>query len=382
MRYVRQFIISFIAIAGLLATLLLMAMMRQPDVSAADATYSFYYLAPDGNDTLQLWQHSQDETTMLTDAASHVTQYGIADDNSAITYVSDAQLWYDDLTDDAAVTVLTALVMPDYGEYAYAHPAISPDKTTVVFSNGGLYKMSTSGGVPELLLEDVGLDATQPEGPPAVRVYRQSEFLDDDTLLLTVGIWEGTLPAVYDLRTDIYTETDPYSYQTADALSDQQLLYYSSSFRGLSEGVFLAPVENPTATQLLIDRSFGGTLPTESAIVFDTVEIEPGIVRLLASWLPVDPSTQGMGYAVVDYNIDSGMSEVVYVTQEQNAVLAQLEQLRFTPDGNAIIGVLGAEYQTDFYQTGNLNGQPAVNDIASDSLQVLTDATVISFTAQ
>ena len=382
MRYLTRFIISFIAIAGLLAGLLLMAVMRQPDVNAADESYTFYYLAPDENDTLQLWQYDQDATTLLTDSAAHVTQYAIADDNSAIAYVSDAQLWYDDLTDDAPSTALTALVMPDYGEYAYGYPAISQDKSTVVFSNGGLYKMSTSGGVPQLLLEDIGLDVTQPEGPPAVRVYRQATFIDNDTLLLTVGIWESTLPAVYDLRTDTYIETDPYSYEAADIISNQRLLYYSSSFRGMAEGVFIAPVENPAATQLLINRSFGDTLPTEGSIVFDTVEIEPGKVRLLTSWIPTDPAAQGMGYSVIDYTIDSGVIDVVYSTQTQDAGLAQLNAHHFTPDGNAIIGVLGAEYQTDFYQTGNLNGQPTVYDIASDSVRVLTDATVMSFTAQ
>ncbi len=184
MRYLRQFVIGFTLLTVMMTSLLAIAMLNQTKAQSPTALYHLYYLAADDNGILQIWQQDNDVKTQFTNASAHVTQFDIVD--RTVVYVSDATLWHDDMDDNAAANALATLNILEYNNFAHAFPTISTDKTQVTYADGGLDLLADSTS--RQLLADVPLTPNGSRAAEQVRAYGESTFINEEVLLLHVGI--------------------------------------------------------------------------------------------------------------------------------------------------------------------------------------------------
>lgn len=326
-----------------------------------------YFIAPDAAGVSQVWALSlTDGATQITQSPVDILSFGVQANGEAVVYNTFDIIWYQQIGSADAREVATLQGSPDTTD-RYAEPSISPDGNTISYADDGLYLVSSQGGPPQLLVENIrNMGDIQ-----TWRYVRGADFVSNDLLLANIGIWEGSTPATIDANTGAYVEAPRYAMPFFTQISDNRLVLYSPSFMGLRSGLEIAPLDDITSPQPLLDRSLGMAFDQDT-ITVDVVETQPNNLRLLVEWIDVTSPGASPQRMILDYDMVAGTSTQVDLTQtgfDINVLLG----LRFSPDGRYLIGYADGEVDFETTNAGLYQGSLVMIDLTTGEQLVLAN---------
>lgn len=214
-----------------------------PTVTGIQMPINAFFLAKDLNNITQVWRLPRDGSapSTLTPATEDITDYAISPRERSVAYVSGGKLWLLSLVSSSEPVALAQSDNP------IIQPAFSTDGRTVAYviaggSQGGIWRVPTTGGDPERLTTD-GDNGTPP-------FYRQPTFAPNiNALLFVIAQSEITNIGLMDLTTKDITNIG--GYDAAIWLSDGRIGAYGTGV-GIGspppfQNIFLINPNSPAA---------------------------------------------------------------------------------------------------------------------------------------
>ncbi len=307
-----------------------------------------YFLAPDTNGLIQVWQLPADGSAsqMLTAAPASIVDYALAPDGTRLAYTSEQQLWLQPL--DGSDPIALAALSTVEG----SHPVFSPDGQMLAYADNGLWIMGVDGSDPRQLLANVPFD--QNDGA-AVRHYQPDQFVNANSLIVTIGVWEGVNAGLVDITSGDFQELPPMLHTGLLPLSDGRLLVYGNN------GVFgefnlqIADPADLTALETVLDFS---SLTERVLFVERAYEIQPGLVRLVGTTLAPDSSDPTPYAFAFTFDLIDGelLGEIQFfpMTVVSASPITYLGAL--APDGTLLVQYTNVYYDTALDPGGIITG--------------------------
>lgn len=347
-----------------LLSLTVLMMMGVVSLSAQDAPAFGYFLAADEDGITQIWALDlEDGATQLTQATENIVTYDVGVDGTALAYQTDENtLWFQALDGSDAFIVAE----PDanvLSQRFFDFLTLSPDNSTIAYASNGLVIMNVDEGEPRMLVENY----QNPDDFVDRLFMLPYEFIDNETILARVGIFESIGIGVVDANTGELLEAPRYEMNNASIIGDgTEIVLFNGSQIAPFPGLQVATVDTLDTPETIADRTFGIPSLTdlmEDVLVIDLVELENGQLRLIIAWLGVinDDGTISFITGITDY--DRATQTGVIVTEAAaDTPLTRLNRAQLSPDGAAVAGFIPIE--------GDENGAEnfAIYDIANATL--------------
>ncbi len=297
-----------------------------------------FFLARDGFDVAQVWTlpRSGSPPEVLTYADFDVTDFTPSPDGSRVVYVSDGQLWLQEVDSfiPESLTTLRSL--------APANASFSPDGTRIAYTDEGAGIGLITLGVENVAGFEIGRVLANTDPAPgttdAAISYRVPQFAPDGTKLL-VDVYININPddptaaqnavGVFDLTTSQLFATNGVTLPDMRPLNtrwmiDGRILTHSDAFVSgvIAPGFYIYDYVGEGGVP-----SLAAALP-ENRLVRTYREISAGIVRaLLAN--ATDPAQP---LDVMEFDLNTGASRII------GQIEPTIGSPRFSPDGRFIGG--------------------------------------------
>lgn len=262
-----------------------------------------YFLKPDDNNVVQLWQLPVQgtPTNLITNSSTSLVDYAISNDGSQVAYTAGGQLWLQTFGERAVA--LTTLAEDNAIIPSATYPLFSPDDSEIVYSDrNGLYVIPAAGGQAQLIRKNIPLGANA-ENAAEYRHFRPARFIpDSDMLIVNVSIWEGYTVGIIDLATGEYQELPRAIHTDALPLSNGDLLISGNS--GM-DGEF--DLQIATAYDLGQRQTVLNLMPLSDMPLYvqQAVEIKPGIVRVLGNTAEMKGETVVNACFYFDFDVEN-----------------------------------------------------------------------------
>jgi hypothetical protein len=298
-----------------------------------------YYAAADEQGMQQVFQlllGSEQDARQLTHAATDVVNFGVAYDGLAIAYSSGSQLWLQPIHSEEA----EALVTLNVTEFSRS-PIFSQDGNYIAYADDGVWLYDLANRQPRQLLTNIPI-AADGSNMADMRFYAPEAFVTDengiaDRLIVDIGVWEWNKAGVYNLATDELQELEGQLHTNLLPLADGQVLIYGNSPIAGEGSLYLAPsLDELNAAAPLVQFA-----PLTEATLFaeQALEIEPGIVRVFGSAIPMSPGAAALHHFYFDVNIaTTSVSEVTLFSFGAESALPGA----MSPDGQYVPVYLNA----------------------------------------
>jgi hypothetical protein len=355
--------------------LILVTLAQDPNETQSAATtnstpapYAAYFVAPDSDGIQQVWGLTlpDGQSKLLTQAPQSVFHFALSADHTQIVYVSDNQIWRQMLGQSNAESLVYVSGNPNF-----ATLALSPDGQWLAYRNHGLWMMDLATKKSQELLADFPQEENA-LNVPGLRRYSPIEFLDNERLMVNIGMWETTTRGIYFLSTQTMQEVaGQYGMLELMPLADGRYLAYSETRVGLGIDGFLIgqPAADPLEPFLLtpILSEVFAAHQLAGVTITNAIESAPGQLRFIGTSFtqvnPHNPFEIFMG--TYDFNTNAF---TVDSSQETRDLLAQAASIHgMSPDGRYVAGHLN----TEWVETG-LQYSLAVVDLETRTPIVLT----------
>ncbi len=254
-----------------------------------------YFLSADAQGITQVWQlpRSGDPVRALTSESADVTAYAVEPTGSQIAYIVADELFVaalDGTNRQVVGTLHQQILLPGV---AWSH-----DSNQLAFHDGrGVWTVPADGSQPQRMVIGHDLPATQADAV-SIQVYINPRWSPDGSrLLVTVGLWEGSVLSVIDVATGALTELPAVMANDALWTLDGRVLAWASAWGYSTPGLFLLDPDQPDAAPVAVldsgtpvvdmyrDESGGDWY----ALVATTAEMGPQYVRVLGAEQPEGP---------------------------------------------------------------------------------------------
>lgn len=211
-----------------------------------------YFLAPDEDGIGQVWQLAADGSAAQAVTASEaaVTAYAIAPQQDRAAVTGGGMLSVITIGDGSAVDL--AQLQTGNGRVSLAW---SPDGSQIAFSDArGLWTVPADGSAaPRLLLQN----NFNEQAIQSIRAYFDPRWSPDgDRLLVTVGLYEGSIFGVVDVAGGALTELSQLNGSAARWIDDDRIVAWSASFGYQMPGLYLADLTAPGVAQMILGAAY------------------------------------------------------------------------------------------------------------------------------
>lgn len=306
--------------------------------SPLPSPYAAYFVAADSDGINQVWGLTlpDGQSQILTHAPQSVFHYALSADHTRLIYVSDHQIWQQTIGQSDAESLLTFGAEP-----AFVTVAISPDGKSLAYHDKGVWLFNMETRQAEQLLTDVPLAPGAPD-VSGLRQYSPMYFLDNDRLLVDVGMWETVTRGIYYLSLRMMQEVaGAYAWLNLLPLYDGRYLVYSGTFVGPGIDGFLLgqPAADPhepfTLTPILNDFFAANNLFRVG--IYNAVEVAPGQLRFVGTSFAESEQQFKTFMGTYDFNTNAF---TVDMSPETIDLLSRIGEM--SPDGRYAAGYLNA----------------------------------------
>ena len=284
-----------------------------------------YFLAADLNGVVQVWQLPRDgsEPFSITTAETDVSTYVVAADGRSVVYISDEQLWLQQIPGDDAPEMVVELsgdvrridFSPDGQRIAYDRLSSATNA-----EDDGIWLLSASDGEIELVLPN-GLEGSPEIAAPPF--YREPQFSPNiNGLLVIIAGSETTNYGLYDLSSGELLNIG--AYDAAQWASGGTILAYGN---GIGIGDLPPFTEIKRIDLTAPDEATSLTAIAAPLIIRSISEMNDGTVRIAVTENVLGPSR------VRVVATEAGGGDLTAV-----ADTGFLQSPRLSPDGTYLAG--------------------------------------------
>lgn len=321
-----------------------------------------YFLSPDGGGVWQVWRLRSGATSgeQLTSAPSSVLDYDISPDSSSVAYSSAGQLWLQRLGGGAPTALATLNADPA------ARPVFSRDGGQIAYADGGIWLVSAGGGDARQVFADPVPGRATPDSYP---FYQPQAFVDAQTLLVDVGVWEGNTVGVLDLNSGNLRVLDAGVHHDALSLRDGRLLLFGNGGVSGEANLQIAPVDDLNQRETIVDLT--ALSPDKPLFVEQAVMIAPNTVRVLGTTFESAPEYRPLIFHfTVDIAARAVTSYEMGLMTLNGSNSGQTLPGPMTPDGTLLAFYRNAANRADAGAYGLMAGELALQRLVGDGSSV------------
>ncbi|WP_119065138.1 PD40 domain-containing protein [Aggregatilinea lenta] len=247
-----------------------------PTLAGTPLPDHLYFLAADEAGIDQLWQLPADGSAAqaLTASEASITAYAIAPQQDRAVIAAGGTLSVVSFGEGSPVEL--AQVQTDNGRVSAAWSA---DGVQIAFSDGrGLWTVPADGSAaPTLLIQN----NFNEQAIASIHVYFDPRWSPDGTrLLVTIGLYEGSLFGVVDVADGALTELSQLNGTSAGWVDEGRVIAWTASFGYQTPGLYLADLTAPGVAQTILGPQYP---------VFDVQQ------NVAGQWLVLYGSAPGLG---------------------------------------------------------------------------------------
>lgn len=338
----------------------------QPTASSqqpADA----YFLSPDANGIYQVWSFALDgNQSQLTTWASDIDSFGISPDESMLVFASGDRLYIQQNDDVQEIVTLTS-------ENVKGQPDFSADGKLVAYIDNGVWLLDITTLESNLLVENIEASLGEESlNMETMQYFSLPDFVDNNTIQVEIGIWEGVVPGFIDIQTGTVSESERYTYTDMLIMNADTVIVYSDTLRGAQPGLYAADRSNPADVREILPSGFGITSADQINYIVDAARVNDDVVRFIVSWIaiPEEGSQPMPQIGIIDFTLSTGQINPILVTQDATHPMLNMAGQSLSPDGRYILGYADATMADTAGGISDYTGGLIIYRVATE--QVLT----------
>jgi hypothetical protein len=223
-----------------------------PTVAGTPLPDSLYFLVQDENGVDQVWQLPADGSAAhpVTASGTAVAAYAVAPGQDHVAITAGGTLSVVTVSDGSTSDL--AQIQTDNGRISLAWNA---DGTQIAFSDArGMWLAPADGSAaPRLLIQN----NFNEQNIQAIHVYFDPRWSPEGTrLLVTVGLYEGSIFGVVDVDSSTLTELSQLTGTGARWVDENRVAAWTASFGYQTPGLYLADLSAPTVAQTILGMQY------------------------------------------------------------------------------------------------------------------------------
>lgn len=310
----------------------------QPTIASRQPSDA-YFLSPDANGVYQVWSFALDGSqSQLTTWGSDIDSFSISPDESTLVFASGNMLYI-------RQNDIVREIVPLTSEHVQGQPDFSPDGKLVAYIDNGVWLLDISTLEPNLLMENIEASLGEESlNLDTMQYFSLPDFVDNNTIQVEIGIWEGVVPGFIDIQTGTVSESERYTYTDMLIMNADTLVVYSDTLRGAQPGLYAADRSNPADVREILPSGFGITSAEQTNYIIDAARVNDDVVRFIASWItiPTGNSQPMPQIGIIDFTLSTGQINPILVTQNDTHPMLNMMGHSLSPDGRYILGYQNA----------------------------------------